>query len=160
MLELGYAAFGFVAAHLLVQSVEKLLAGGGACERSAIVKRTAKATEIEQALGRPVESNAHTVQQVDDGRRGVTHGLYRRLIGQEVAAIDGVVKMLPRGVAFTLEVLGRVDAALRAYGMRSLDRHDGKQIHVSAGFSNLDDGRQTREPAAYYDNFRSRCHKP
>jgi hypothetical protein len=44
--------------------------------------------------------------------------------------------------------------------MRSLYRNNGKQIHVPAGFSNLDDGRQARKPAAYHDDFGCYCHKP
>ena len=154
VLVLGDLAFGFVAAHLLVQRVEQLLAGGGAGECRAMVERAAEAAEIEQAFRRAVEGHAHAVQQVDDAGRSLAHGLDRRLVGQKVAAVDRVVEVLPGGVAFALEVLGRVDAALRAYGMRPLDRHDGEQIDVTAGFRNLDGRRQPRQPAAHYDDFR------
>src|SRR5579864_6271097 len=136
MLIFGDPAFSFVTADLLIQRVEKLLACCSAGKCGAVEKGAAKAPEIQQTFRRPVESDTHAVQQIDDRRRGFTHGLYGRLVGQEVAAIDCVVKMLPGGVAFALEVLGGIDAALGAYRMRPLDRHNGKKIDVPAGFRN------------------------
>ena len=92
--------------------------------------------------------------------RGLAHGLDWRLIGKEVAAVNRVVKVLPGGIAFAFKVLGGVDAALRANRVRSLDRDNGKQIDVTAGFSNLDSRRQAGQAAANHDDFRGRCHKP
>ena len=112
---LRHLAFGFVAANLLIERVEKLLAGGCAGERSAVVKRATEATEIEQPFRGAIEGHAHAVQQVDNGRARFAHGLDRGLVGQEVAAVYGVVKVLPASVAFAFEVFGRVDAALRAH---------------------------------------------
>jgi hypothetical protein len=100
-------AFGLVAAHLLVERVEQLLAGGCAGEGGAVVERAAEAAEVEQALGGAVEGHAHAVEQVDDGGRGLAHGLDGRLVGQEVAAVDGVVEVLVGGVALALQVLWR-----------------------------------------------------
>src|SRR5579864_1409678 len=159
MLVFGNPAFSFIAANLLVQSVEKLLARGCARKRGAMVQRAAKAPKIQQTLWRPIEGNAHAIQQIDNRRRGFTHGFHRGLVGKKVAAVDRVVKVLPGCVAFTLEVFGGIDAALGAYGMRSLDRHDRKEIYVTARFSNLDGCRQPCQPAAYHDNFWCRCHK-
>ena len=88
-------------------------------------------------------------------RRSFTHGFDRWLVGQKVAAVNCVVKVLPCCVAFTLKILGRVDAALGAYGMRSFDRDDREKIDVTAGFRNLDGCCQPCQPAAYHDNFRS-----
>ena len=65
---LGDSAFRFVAANLLVQGIEQLLARGGAGESGAMVERAAEAAKIEQPLRRAVESYAHPVQQVDDAR--------------------------------------------------------------------------------------------
>ena len=118
----------FVAADLLVERVEELLAGGGAGEGGAVIERAAEAAEVEQAFGRAVEGHAHAVEQVDDGGRRFAHCLDGGLVGEEVAAVDGVVEVLPGGVAFALEVLGGVDAALRADGVRALDRDDGEEV--------------------------------
>ncbi len=71
-------AVGLIAANLFVERVEKLLAGGGAGESGAMVERAAEAPEIEQALGGAVEGHAHAVEQVDNGRRRLAHGLDRR----------------------------------------------------------------------------------
>ncbi len=66
-LVLGDLALGLVAADLLVERVEELLAGGGAGEGGAVVERAAEAAEVEQAFGGAVEGHAHAVEQVDDG---------------------------------------------------------------------------------------------
>ena len=123
-------AFGLVAANLLVERIEQLLAGGCARESRAVIERAAEAAEVEQAFRSAVEGNAHAVEQVDDGRRGLAHGLDGRLVGEKVAAVDGVVEVLVGGVAFALEILGGVDAALRADRVRTLDGDDRKQVDV------------------------------
>ena len=151
-------AFGLVAAHLLVERVEQLLAGGGAGKSGAVIERAAEAAEVEQAFGRAVERHTHAVEQIDDGGRGLAHGLDGRLIGQEVAAVDGVVKVLRGGVAFALEIFGGVDAALGADRVRALDGDDGKQVDRAAGFGDLDYRRKSGEPSAHHDDFAC-CHE-
>src|SRR5471030_2408690 len=146
MFKLGDATLRFVAPYLLIQSIEKLLACRGAGKRGPIEKSAAKPPKIQQTFRRTVEGNTHAIQQIDDGRRSLTHGLDRRLVGKKIAAVNRVVKVLPRGIAFALEVLGSVNATLRAYGVRSFHRHDGKQINVTTGFCDLDDRRQPGEP--------------
>ena len=142
----------FVAAHLLVERVEQLLAGGSAGEGGAVVERAAEAAEVEQALRGAVEGHAHAVEQIDDAGRGLAHGLDGRLVGEEVAAVDGVVEVLRRGVALALQVLGGVDAALRADRVGALDRDDREQIDRAAGFGDLDDRREPGEASANHDD--------
>ena len=151
-------AVGLVAADLLVERVEKLLAGGGAGKGGAVVERAAEAAEVEQAFGGAIEGHAHAVEQVDDAGRGLAHGFDGSLVGEEVAAIDGVVEVLVGGVAFALEVFGGVDAALRADRVRALDGDDGEQIHVAAGFGDLDDRCEAGEPSANHDDSGC-CHR-
>src|SRR5713226_595109 len=157
VLVLLHLSFGFVAADLLVERVEKLLAGGSSGECRAIVERAAEAAEIEQTFGRAIKGNAHAVEQIDDSGRGVTHGLDRRLVGEEVAPVNRVVEMLPGGIAFAFEVLGGVDATLRANRVRALYGNDREQINLTAHFGDLDDGGEDCQAAAYYYDFRS-CH--
>src|SRR5208282_429412 len=97
------------------------------------------------------------VEQVDNAGSSLAHRLDRRLVGEEVATVDGVVEVDPGGIAFALQVLGGVDAALRADRVRALYRDDGEQVDLAAHFSDLDDGGQACQAAAHYDNFRS-CH--
>jgi hypothetical protein len=61
-----------VAAHLLVERVEKLLARRSAREGRAVVERAAEAPEVEQAFGRAREGDAHAVEEVDD-RGAISH---------------------------------------------------------------------------------------
>ena len=150
-------AFGFVAADLLVEGVEKLLAGGGAGEGGAVVEGATEAAEVEETFGGAVEGDAHAVEQVDDGGCGLAHGLDGRLVGEEVAAVDGVVEVLVGGVAFALEVLGGVDAALGADGVGALDGDDGEEVDAAAGFGDLDDGGEPGEASADHDDSGS-CH--
>ena len=128
-LVLADLAFGFVAANLLVERVEELLAGGCAGKCGAVVKRAAKTAEIQQSFRGAVEGHAHAIKQVDDGRGRFAHRLHRRLVGEEIAAVNGVVKVLPGSVAFAFQVFGGVDAALCTNAVRTLDRDDGKQVH-------------------------------
>ena len=149
-------AFGLETPHLLVERVEQLLACRGSGKCGAVIEGSAKAAEIEQTFRRAIEGHAHAVEQIDDGRRCFAHGLDRRLVGEEVAAVDGVVKVLRGGVAFALQVLGRVDAALRAHRVRALDRHDGKQVHRSARLGDLDDRGKPGQPSPNHDDSRCR----
>ncbi|MNJ40954.1 hypothetical protein D3C77_358590 [compost metagenome] len=82
-----------------------------------MVLRTAETAEIKQALRRPVKHNAHPIHQVDDARSRFAHRFNRRLIRKEVSAVHRIVKMLPRGVTFTLRINGAVNTALRADGV-------------------------------------------
>src|SRR6185312_17409784 len=91
-----------------------------------------EAAEIQKSLGSAGEGNTHAIKQINDGRSGLAHRFYRRLIREKVTAVNRVVKVLPGRVAFAFKIFGRVDAALRANRVRALDRHNGKQIHVSA----------------------------
>src|SRR5208282_830941 len=75
--ELVYLAFGLEPPHLFVECVEQLLPGGRPGKRRAMVERAAEATEVEQPLGRAVEWNAHAIEQIDDRRRRLAHGLHR-----------------------------------------------------------------------------------
>jgi hypothetical protein len=145
-------AVGLVAADLLVERVEKLLAGGCAGEGGAVVERAAEAAEVEQALGGAIEGHAHAVEQVDDGRRGFAHGFDGGLVGEEVAAVDGVVEVLVGGVALALEVFGGVDAALGANRVRALDGDDGKQIDVPPASAILMTAARPGQASANHDD--------
>ncbi len=158
VLEFTNLAFGFVAAHLLIERVEQLLTGGGAGEGGAIEERAAEAAEIEQSFGGAIEGHAHAVEQINDAGGGFAHGLDRGLVGQEVSTVNGVVEMLPGGIALALQILGGVDAALGAYRVRALYRHDGEQVNMSAHLGDLDDGGKARQAAADHYDFRIRCH--
>src|SRR6185437_3204258 len=151
--EFANLAVRLVTAYLLVERVKQLLAGGGAGKCSAVIERAAEAPEIEQTFRCAIERNTHAVEQIDDCRRRFAHAFDRRLVSEEIASIDGVVKVLPGSVAFALQVLGGIDAALGANRMRTLDGNDGEQVHRSAGFGDLDDGRKSGQAAANHDDF-------
>src|SRR6185437_7612589 len=119
-----------------------------------MVQRSAETAKIEQAFGSAIEGNAHAVEQVDDAGRGLAHVLHRRLVGEEVAPVNGVIEVLPGAVALAFEVLGGVDSALRAHGMRALHRHNREQIDMPAGFGDLDGRGEPRKAATYDNDFR------
>ena len=128
--------------------------GSGAGECGPVVERPAETAEIEEPFRSTIERHAHAVKQIDNPGRGFAHGFDRRLVGQEVSAVNGVVEVLPGGVALALEILGGIDAALGADRVRALYRNDGKQVHIAAHLGNLDDSRESGQPAADHDNFR------
>src|SRR5579864_4289877 len=112
------------------------------------MQSSAEATEIEQSLRRAIERHAHAVEQIYDPWCRLAHSFHWRLVGQEVAAVNGVVEMLPGGVALALQIFRGIDPALRTDRVRALDRYDGKQFHVPAHLGNLDDRRETCEAAS------------
>ena len=68
---------------------------------------------------------------------------------QEIAAVDGVVEMLPLVVALLPgEIVDAVDAALGTHAVRALDRHEAHQIDVDAQLGQLHRRRQARQSAA------------
>ncbi len=145
----AYLALYFQGAHLLIECVEQLLAGGGAGECGAALLSSTESAQVKQAFGRAVEHHAHAVEKVHDAWRRFAHAAYLRLVGQEIAAVDGVVEMLVHAVAFALGVQGRVDAALRASGMRALERHQREQVNLQSGFHNLECCHKPGKAAAY-----------
>src|SRR4029077_5142815 len=83
--------------------------------------------------------------------------MYRRLVGKKIAAVDGVVKMLPGGIAFAFQILCSIDAALSADRVRTLDRHYGEKIARTAHLGDLYYRGKTCQAAAYDDHSGS-CH--
>ena len=140
------------AAHLLVEGVEELLARGGAGEGGAVEERAAEAAEVEQALRRAVEGDAHAIEHVDDARRRVGHALDGRLVAEEVAAVGRLLEVHLGAVALALGVDGGVDAALRAHRVRALHRDERDQVDRDLGLAELDDRHQTAEAAADDDH--------
>ena len=111
------AALDFPAANLLVQCIEKLLARRRTGKYRALILLTAEIAQIQHAFCRAGERHAHPVKHLDELRRCFDHALYRKLIGQEVAAIYRIVEVLVDGIMLALRVHAGVDAALRAQGM-------------------------------------------
>ena len=129
---------GLEAPHLLVQRVKELLAGGRAREGRPVEERAAEAPEVEQPLRRAVEGDAHAVEHEDDAGRGVGHPLDGGLVGEEIAAVDGLFEVNLRGVPLALRVDARVDAPLRADGVRALHRDEREEVDRDARFAELD----------------------
>ena len=143
---------GLVAADLLVERVEELLARRRAGERGAVEERASEAAEVEQAFGRAVERHAHAVEHVDDARRRVRHPLDRRLVGEEVAAVGRLFEVHLGRVALALGVDARVDAALRAHRVRALHGDQREEVDGDARLAQLDDGGEAGEASADDDD--------
>ena len=138
---------------MLVQRVEELLTGSGPRERGAVIECSAEAAKIEQTLRSAVKGHAHAVEKVNDGGSRVAHRFHGRLVGEKVSAVNGVVEMLPGGVALAFQILGRVNAALRANRMGALHRDNREQVDLSAHLGNFYDCGKTREASAYDNDF-------
>ena len=122
-------AGNFPTAHLLVEGIEKLLAGGGAGERRSFEQRAAKAALIAKALRSAVERNAQSIHQVNDPRPPLAHFLYRRLVLQKIAAVNRVVEMEP--LVITLLPRYRVDAVDPPWAQTLCDRFTGVRLITS-----------------------------
>src|ERR1700751_1605147 len=157
VLVLLYLAFGLVTAHLFIERIQQLLPSGRSGKGRTVVQSSAEAAEIKQSFRRAIEGHAHSVEQIDDPGRGLAHVLDRWLVAEEVASVNSVVKMLPCGVAFALQILRCVNATLRADRMRALHRNNREQVALPAHLGDLDDRRESCESAAH-DNDSGSCH--
>src|SRR5260370_11744317 len=104
-----------------------------------MVEGASEAAEIQESLWCAIKGNSHAVEQINNAGRRLTHALHGRLVGEEVAAVNSVIKVLPGGVAFAFEVLGGINATLGAYGVRALDGNTGAEANVAALFRDLND---------------------
>ena len=141
-----------VAADLLVERVQELLASRRARVGGAVELRASEAAEVEQSLGRAVEHDPHTVEQVDDAGRRVAHRLDRRLVREKVPSIDRVVEMDLGRVPFPFRVHRSVDPALGANGMAPLDRNDREEVDADAHLGGADGRHQAGQASTDDDH--------
>jgi hypothetical protein len=98
-----------------------------------LVERAAEEAQVVPPLLGPVEGHAHAVEEVDHARRPVRHLVDRGLLRQEVAAVDGLLEVLPLAEALLArDVVAGVDAALRAHGVAALDGDDAEEVDLEA----------------------------
>ena len=104
--------------------------------------------------------DAHAVEQVDDLRGPVAHLEDGWLVGQEIAAEDGLVEVHPLGVSLLAsDVVAGVDAALRADAVGALHGDHGEQVDIDALFGELDGAGEARQATADDDHaFIYSCH--
>ena len=149
----------FVTPHLFIERVQELLARRSAGKCGAMMFGAAEAARVQESFLRARKGNSHAIEEVDNCGGHFAHRFRGWLIREKVPAVNGVVKMFPRRIAFALGVDRAVDAALRANRVRALHRHDGKEIDVMTGFGNLHPSRQSGKAAADYCDLDSCRHK-
>src|SRR5699024_4464050 len=91
---------------------------------SPMVQSTAKTSEVKKTFRRSVKRNTHTVQQVNDFRRRISHCFYRGLVCQEVTAVNRVVKMYSSCIGLTFCIDCSIYTALGTYRVGSFHRYD------------------------------------
>ena len=101
-------------AHLLVERVEQLLTGGRTCECGTAFLRATESAQVKKTFRSAIEHDPHAIEKVHDGRSRLAHARHHGLVRQEIAAVDGIVDVLPDRIAFTLGVEHRIDTALCA----------------------------------------------
>src|SRR6516164_6778137 len=119
-----------------------------------MIKRATEAAVVEKALGRTIEHDAHAIEKINDAGGVFAHALDERLVGKKVSAVDGVVKMLRGGIAFAFLILGGVDAALGADGMRALDGNDREKVNGNTRLGDTNRRHQTGQTTAHNDDLR------
>ena len=61
-----------------------------------------------------IERHAHPVEQIDNLRSPIAHFVDRRLIGQKIAAENGLIEMGPFAVSLLAgDIIAGIDPALR-----------------------------------------------
>src|SRR5579875_3210977 len=114
--------------------------------------RTTKTAEVQQSFGCTIKHNPHAIHQVNNGWSRLTHAQNLLLVGEKVAAINRVVKVFPRGIAFPFGIDRTIDTALCTHRVRALDRHPGEQFNRHTGLSDFDGCHQTCQTAADDDD--------
>jgi len=111
----------------------------------AFVERAAEETQSKVPFVGAVERDADAVEEVDDLWCLAGHVEDGGLVGEEVAADDGFVEVLPFGVALlACDVVAGVDAALGADAVGALHRHQRKQIDMKSFFCQFHRGGESR----------------
>jgi hypothetical protein len=113
-----------------------------------VKERPAEAAEVEEPFARAVEGDTHAVEHEDDARRGVGHPFHRGLVGEKIAAVDGLFEVHLGRVPFALRVDARVDPPLRAHRVRALDGDEREEVHRDPGLAQLDGGHEAGQPPA------------
>ena len=134
--------------NLFIERVKKLLTRRCARKSRSMMQSSAETPKIEKAFLRPRKRNAHSIEQIDDLRRHLAHLLHGRLVRQKIAAVNRVVEMFPRRIAFAFRVYRAVNSALSADRMRAFYRNDRNQIDFVPGFGNFHRRRKSRQTAA------------
>ena len=97
----------------------------------SLEQRAAEKSQVATSFGRAVERNTHAIQEVNDLWCPVRHRAHWRLVGQEVAPVEGFIAVLVFRVPLLPgHFVARVDASLRAHAVRSLDRHQREKIDL------------------------------
>ena len=140
--------FDFPASDLLVQSIEKLLTGGGSSKRSPLVKGPAKASAIDVTFGGSIEGNAQAIHQDDDLRGPVGHLFDRRLVWKEVTAVDRIVEVIPLVVPLlTGLIVDAIDTPLGTDAVGTLHWGQAQKIDRNAQFSEFHRRRESGQSA-------------
>jgi hypothetical protein len=82
----------------------------------------------------------------------MAHVTDRCLVGKEVPAIHGIIKMFVRRIAFAGWMHTAVDTALGANGMGPTHRNEGKKVHLTACLGNFYGRHEARKPSPYDNN--------
>ena len=115
----------------------------------ALKQAAAEEPQIMEPLGRTIERHAHAIQQIDDLGRVKAHLIDRRLVLEEVAAVQRLVHVLPFAVALLAgHLVAGIDAALSADAVRALHWDHGKEIDADAGLGHANGRRQAGQTAA------------
>ena len=81
------------------------------------------------------------------------HLVDRGLVGEEVAAVDGLVEVLVLGVTLLArDLVARVDSALGAHRVAAFHRDQRKEVHRDAALGDADGGGEAGESAADHDD--------
>ncbi len=117
------------------------------------VQRSAEATKIEQTFRSAVKGNTHAIEQINDRRGRLAHGLDRRLVGEEIAAVNVSSKCCQVESPSPFRFFA---ALIPPCAHTECDRFTGtmeKRSTCAAHFGDLDDRRQSGQAAANNDNL-------
>ena len=139
----------------LDERVQQVVAGLVGAVAGARIPGAAERPLGDAPVVQTAERAAPVVHLEDDARSVAGHLDGGVLVGQVVAALDGVEGVLLGRVVVAVGVVGerRVDAALRGAGVTAAGVDLAEDRHVQAGRLGLHGGAEPREPAADHDEL-------
>jgi hypothetical protein len=82
----------------------------------------------------------------------MAHVTDRCLIGKKVAAIDSIVEMLIRRIAFAGWLHTTIDTTLGTNGVGPSYRNEGKEVYLTTSLGNFYCRHEARKPSPYDNN--------
>src|SRR5699024_5599532 len=133
--------------------IQQLLPCRCTCICRTMVLCPTESSKVKQTFWCTVKHYSHTIQQVYNPRCCFTHRFNRWLVREKVPTVNGIIKMDPRRIPFTLCIYCSIDSTLGAHCVRAFNRNNRKQINIYTSFCSFNCCHQSSKTATNNSYF-------